>query len=138
VRRFYPFGPFLGARVKDDFDWKGYKLDKGTLVLMDIYGTNRDLRSWTDPDKFMPERFKDWKGNAFNFIPQGGGEQHNGHRCAGEWVTLEVLRISLEYLTKEIQYKVPEQDLNFSLVRMPTLPRSRFVLTDIKKVIDLV
>jgi fatty-acid peroxygenase len=132
VRRFYPFGPFLGARVKEDFDWKGYMLEKGVLVLLDIYGTNRDHRSWNNPDQFDPERFKNWQGNDFNFIPQGGGDQHNGHRCAGEWITLEVLRISLRYLNAIVEYKVPEQNLSFSMVRMPTLPKSRFVITDVR------
>ena len=33
VRRFYPFAPFLGARVRSDFTWQGYPFRKGTLVL---------------------------------------------------------------------------------------------------------
>ena len=37
VRRFYPFTPFIGAKVRKNFAWKGYFLKKETLVLLDIY-----------------------------------------------------------------------------------------------------
>ncbi|RKJ53572.1 cytochrome P450, partial [Butyricicoccus sp. 1XD8-22] len=42
VRRFYPFFPFVAARVNRDFTWKDYKIKKDTLALLDLYGTNHD------------------------------------------------------------------------------------------------
>lgn len=133
VRRYYPFGPFLGARVRKNFKWNGHKFKKGTLVLLDIYGTNHDPDLWKDPDIFMPDRFKDWEGSPFDFIPQGGGDYNIGHRCAGEWITIEVMKVSLEFLVNRIDYEVPKQDLNFSLARMPSIPKSRFVISDVKR-----
>lgn len=132
VRRFYPFGPFLGARVRNDFDWHQHNFKKGTLVLLDIYGTNRHPGLWERPNEFRPERFNDWEGSPFDFIPQGGGDYDIGHRCAGEWVTIKVMRESLDFLTKQIDYHVPDQDLNFSLVRMPTNLNSRFVISHVR------
>ena len=44
VRRYYPFTPFLGNRVKQDFTWRGCHFKKDTLVLLDIYGMNHDSR----------------------------------------------------------------------------------------------
>src|SRR5699024_1594863 len=119
VRRFYPFTPFLGARVHSDFTWKNHRFKKGTLVLLDVYGANHNPKIWKDPGKFNPERFSDWEGTPFNFIPQGGGEYSLGHRCAGERVTIEMMRASLVFLTERMEYDVPKQDLHFSLVRMP-------------------
>lgn len=133
IRRFYPFGPFTGARVRKDFTWKGYKFKQGTLVLLDIYGTNHNPDLWEDPDTFLPERFTDWEGSPFDFIPQGGGEYDIGHRCAGEWVTIEAMKTSLEFLTQRITYEVPPQDLSYSMVRMPTIPRSRFVIQHVRR-----
>lgn len=133
VRRFYPFGPFLGARVRQDFTWKQCHFHKGQLVLLDIYGTNHDPRLWDKPDDFRPERFKDWQGSPFDFIPQGGGDHVKGHRCAGEWVTIEIMKASIAFLVNQIDYKVPSQDLSYSLVRMPTLPNSRFVISHVKQ-----
>jgi fatty-acid peroxygenase len=132
VRRYYPFGPFLGARVKKDFIWKEAEFKEGMLVLLDIYGTNHDPRIWKKPHEFNPERFSNWDGNLFNFIPQGGGDPASGHRCPGEGITIEVMKATLRFLVKDITYNVPEQDLKYSLVRMPTLPESGFKMNEIQ------
>ncbi|ALC91240.1 cytochrome [Bacillus sp. FJAT-18017] len=134
VRRFYPFGPFLGARARKDFTWKNYHFTEGQLVLLDIYGTNHDYRLWEFPKDFLPERFRDWDGNLYSFIPQGGGDPARGHRCPGEGVTVEVMKVAVDFLVNEIQYEVPEeQDLSYSLVRMPSRPESGFIITNVRK-----
>lgn len=133
IRRYYPFGPFLGARVRSNFNWNGHLFQKGTLVLLDIYGTNHDPNLWQNPYTFSPKRFTEWEGSPFDFIPQGGGDYYIGHRCAGEWITVEVMKVSLDFLTNQVAYNVPEQNLNMSLVRMPPIPKSRVVLADIKE-----
>ena len=134
IRRFYPFGPFLGAHVRDGFEWQGFKFKKGTLTLLDIYGTNRDPAIWDFPDQFNPDRFLEWSGSPFDFIPQGGGDHYFGHRCAGEWITIEMAKMALLFFVKNMTYKVPDQDLSFDLSRMPTKPKSRFIITEIKSV----
>lgn len=133
VRRFYPFGPFLGAKVREDFTWEDYEFQKGKLVLLDIYGTNHSPELWESPGTFQPERFKDWEGSPFDFIPQGGGGYDMGHRCAGEWITIEGMKTSLEFLTKRVDYEVPKQDLSYSMVRMPTIPKSRFIIRNVRR-----
>ena len=133
VRRFYPFAPFIGARVKKDFTWKQAKFKEGMLVLLDMFGTNHDTRLWNDPDIFWPDRFKEWNGSLFNFIPQGGGDPAKGHRCPGEGITIEVMKASLEFLVNGIEYEVPVQDLSYSYVKMPTLPDSGFKMRNIRK-----
>lgn len=133
VRRFYPFGPVLGARVRKEFVLNGYEFKKGMLVLLDMYGTNHDSRIWEKPYEFNPERFKGWKGSSFDFIPQGGGDPNKTHRCPGEGITVEVMKTSLDFLMKRIYFEVPEQDLSYSLAKMPTLPESGFIMSNIKR-----
>lgn len=133
VKRFYPFGPFLGAKVKNDFNWRQFEFEKGMLVILDIYGTNHDSEIWERPFDFWPERFKEWDGSLFNFIPQGGGHASKGHRCPGEGITNEIMKASIDLLINKIEYEVPKQDLNFSLTKMPTLPESGFVMNKIKR-----
>jgi fatty-acid peroxygenase len=134
VRRYYPFGPFLGARVRKDFTWKDCDFKEGMLVLLDMYGTNHDSKIWDSPDEFRAERFKDWQGSLFDFIPQGGGDPAKGHRCPGEGITIEVMKTSLDFLVNKIKYDVPKQDLNYSLAQMPTRPESGFVMSGIQRV----
>ncbi|WP_337018678.1 cytochrome P450 [Oceanobacillus massiliensis] len=133
VRRFYPFFPFVVALVKKDFTWKGYKFEEGTLTLLDIYGTNHDPEIWVNPDVFRPDRFHKWEGSPFSFIPQGGGDYFMGHRCAGEWATIEVMKVSLDYLANRMEYEVPNQDLSYSMVRVPSIPHSKVVIKDVKR-----
>ncbi|WAH39214.1 cytochrome P450 [Alicyclobacillus dauci] len=133
VRRFYPFGPFVGARVRKDFVWNECEFEQGMLVILDMYGTNHDSRLWQNPNEFRPERFKEWKGSLFDFIPQGGGDPATGHRCPGEGITVEVMKATLKFLVEKIQFDVPPQDLTYSLTRMPTFPESGFVMTNVRR-----
>ncbi len=133
VRRFYPFGPFLGAKVRKHFYWKQCEFKEGTLVLLDIYGTNHDAKLWDHPYEFRPERFLKWNGGLFNFIPQGGGDSRTGHRCPGEGITVKAMETSLHFLLHAFEYDVPKQDLSYSLAKMPTLPCSGFIMSNIKR-----
>jgi fatty-acid peroxygenase len=131
VRRFYPFTPFLGALVRQPFEWKNYRFTPGLLVLLDVHGTNHDPRLWEAPAEFRPERFRHWNGSPYNFIPHGGGPLI-GHRCPGEWITMHNVVLALHFLTRAITYEVPPQDLRFDMTRMPTYPRSRFQMQNIR------
>ncbi|WP_394218772.1 cytochrome P450 [Halobacillus trueperi] len=107
TRRYYPFFPFVVARVDHEFEWRGASFEEGTLTLLDLYGTNHHPDLWNDPDSFRPDRFRDWSGSPFQFIPQGGGEYETGHRCAGEWITLRMLDESLRVLTQNMDFHFP-------------------------------
>lgn len=132
VRRFYPFFPFTGAKVKKDFEWRGMHFKEGTLALLDLYGTNHDPHLWENPDLFQPERFEEWDKSPFDFIPQGGGDYHNGHRCAGEWITIGLMKVSVDFLVNRLSYEVPEQDISFSMTSMPSMPKSGFIMRNIQ------
>jgi len=133
VRRFYPFFPFVGGRVLVPFEWREHHFAEGAWVLLDLYGTNHDGRVWKDPDRFDPDRFRRWSGNAFDFIPQGGGDFLANHRCPGEWITIALMKRALCLLTEGMRYTVPEQDLQVDLARMPALPRSGFVIAEVRR-----
>jgi fatty-acid peroxygenase len=133
VRRYYPFTPFLGARVHKDFAWNQYDFKKGMLVMLDVYGMNHDSLIWNYPDEFRPERFMEQKDRTFCFIPQGGGDPKKGHRCPGEGITIEIMKASLDFLVNKVDFEVPEQDLSYSISRIPTLPKSGFIIKNIRK-----
>lgn len=133
VRRYYPFTPSLGAKAKKDFTLNGYEIKKDMLVILDVYGTDHDPKIWEKPDEFHPERFKEWKGSLFGFIPQGGGDPYETHRCPGDGITVEIMKASLDFLINKIEYEVPEQDLSYNLARIPSLPEDGFVMSNIKQ-----
>ncbi|ARF17372.1 cytochrome P450 [Sporosarcina ureae] len=133
VRRLYPFFPFNAARVKEDFKWEGYAFKKGTLTMLDFYGTNHDPSLWNNPEVFDPTRFEDEPITPYNLIPQGGGEFILNHRCAGEWLTIEVMKVSLDYFANRMTFDVPKQDLSYSLVNIPSIPKSKIILKNVKR-----
>ena len=132
VRRFYPFFPAVGGRVRQEFEWRGHRFSRGDWVLLDLYGTNHDPRVWSDPEAFRPERFTAWEGGPYNFIPQGGGRYDDGHRCPGEAATIEVMKTAVGVLTASMAYDVPRQDLRIRMSSIPALPASGFVIDNVR------
>ncbi|BAB05476.1 cytochrome P450 [Halalkalibacterium halodurans] len=133
VRRYYPFAPLIGAKVRKSFTWKGVRFKKGRLVFLDMYGTNHDPKLWDEPDAFRPERFQERKDSLYDFIPQGGGDPTKGHRCPGEGITVEVMKTTMDFLVNDIDYDVPDQDISYSLSRMPTRPESGYIMANIER-----
>ncbi|MFG2998535.1 cytochrome P450 [Streptomyces sp. NPDC048340] len=127
VRRFYPFAPFLGALAAHDLEWQGTVLPEGGLVLLDLYGHDHDPELWPQPYHFDPLRFLGREPTADAIIPQGGGDARTGHRCPGEDISVSVLTALVTALAR-LECEVPDQDLRIPLRRMPTRPRSGFVV----------
>lgn len=134
VRRFYPFFPVVGGRVREPFEWGGHSFEADDWVLLDLYGTNHDRRAWADPDRFDPDRFRDRVVSPWELIPQGAGEHARDHRCPGEWATIDLTGMAVRLLCEAMEYEVPEQDLQIDLSSMPALPASGLVLRNVRAV----
>jgi fatty-acid peroxygenase len=130
VRRTSPFFPFVGAVATRDIHWRDYHFPKGQWLLLDLYGTIRDARSFAEPDVFRPERNLSWKDQDWTFIPQGAGPATTTHRCPGEQITVEIIKDSVRLLSA-MRYGVPSQDFTVKKNRIPALPESGFVMTGI-------
>jgi fatty-acid peroxygenase len=131
VRRFYPFAPFVGGQAVTDLTWRGEPIPAGAMVLLDVYGQNHDAELWADPYVFSPQRFLDRPPHPDELIPQGGGDRATGHRCAGEDVTIALIQ-ALATRLAGLDHTVPEQDLTIPLSRVPTRPRSGFVISGVR------
>lgn len=128
VRRFYPFFPFVGGISTEPMEWREHIFPRGTRFLLDLYGTNHDSRTWSDPQRFEPERFANWQGDNYSLIPQGGGHYHQHHRCAGEQLTLELMKMLILLMIRDVNYQVIHLDYSVNLSRMPALPRQPFTI----------
>jgi fatty-acid peroxygenase len=128
VRRLYPFVPVLAAKAREAQDVLGIRVPRGGLIVLDVHGTDHDPAHWPDPDRFDPDRFLGAPVDPDTLVPQGGGDVATGHRCPGEGVTLTMLAVAVRALAR-LPHTVPPQDLGYDITRVPTLPRSRVVLT---------
>ncbi|TNC74774.1 cytochrome P450 [Rubellimicrobium roseum] len=132
VRRLTPFIPMIGGRALRDFEWKDFHFSKGDWVLIDLFGTDRDPRLWDDPDGFRPERFLDRIPGPYDLIPQGAGDHATTHRCPGEWIAQELTKMGAQMLAS-LDYQVPSQDLSVDLSRIPAIPRSGFLIGQVRQ-----
>ncbi|WP_173923517.1 cytochrome P450 [Agromyces sp. Marseille-P2726] len=129
VRRRYPFFPIIAGTVQRAFTWRGRAFRPGEWVILDLYATNHDVRSWSAPARFLPRRFEGWNGDPNTLIPQGGGDLATGHRCPGEAATIALTARFARRIAADDPFSVPKQDLRISLRRIPALPQDRFRVT---------
>jgi len=132
VRRYYPFFPAVIARAHHDFEWEGYRFRQGQRVMLSLHDTNHDPRAWEAPEQFRPERFRGWNRSPYNFVPQGGGDHWVNHRCPGEAITGEVMKVAVEFLACRLAFEVPEQRLDIDCSRLPALPRDGFIIRNVR------
>lgn len=127
VRRVYAFFPMIAAFVREDFDWQGYRFEKGTRVLLDLFGTNRDPAHWKEPPSFDPARFGRCPMSTA-VISQGGGE-YSYHRCPGEPLTLMLMQTTFIHLCRDLDWRANTEEVDFK--RLPMLPRAAVMMSNI-------
>lgn len=132
VRRYYPFFPFTVARTREEFEWKGIIFSEDTLILFDLYRMNHDPGEWSEPESFLPERFMEWQHTPFDFVPKEEAYGF-GHRCVGEYLTVGMMKATLDFLVNDLEYEVPEQDFSFKFDDLPAVPNDRLKISNIKK-----
>jgi cytochrome P450 len=74
--RLYPPAPALGREALTDFEIGGYRVAKGTDILVSQWVMHRDSRYFADPDAFHPDRWADGLANRiprYAYFPFGGG-----------------------------------------------------------------
>lgn len=134
LRRYYPFFPMVPAISKKEVEIDGYRIPQDSWVVLDLYGTNHDSRSFKDADDFKVDRFVGRTkqisyDEEYEMIAQGGGDFRTMHRCAGEWITLHTLRVFSQQLVNDYRFSVPEQDWTVPMNQFPTYPVSKVVLS---------
>jgi cytochrome P450 len=82
--RLYPPAWGIGRKALADFEIGDSRLPAGTNVFMTQWITHRDARFFPEPERFMPERWKDEPArfgslSRFAYFPFGGGPR----KCMG-------------------------------------------------------
>jgi flavonoid 3'-monooxygenase len=96
--RLHPSTPLsLPRMAADDCEIDGYRIPKGSTLLVNVWAIARDPDQWSNPLEFRPERFLpgsekasvDVKGNDFEVIPFGAGRRI----CAGMSLGLRMVHL---------------------------------------------
>ena len=82
--RLFPPAWAIGRLAIEEHEFGGYKIPKGSLVLVSPYVTQRDARFWENADEFIPERWETQSikeaGQKFIYFPFSRGIRS----CIGE------------------------------------------------------
>lgn len=125
IRRTSPFVPMLPAWATDDVELDGETVTEGSRIVLDILGTDTDAASWNRPGDFMPDRFvgvDDYEA-VETFIPHGGGDPRDGHRCPGEKLAIAGLAAAVAAMS-DPRVEILDEGLDVNLRRLPTMPAS--------------
>ncbi|KAL2892861.1 Cytochrome P450 83B1 [Bienertia sinuspersici] len=106
--RLHPASPLLIPReTVRESTINGYDILPNTLVFVNAWAIGRDHKSWTDPQKFMPERFLetsiDFKGYDFELIPFGSGRR----MCPGLNLGVANMELALANLLYSFDWELP-------------------------------
>lgn len=102
--RLFPPSPIISRQNKRPVELAGETLPIGTNFVMSQYIAHRDARFWTEPERFLPERFLDEAREPppYSYFPFSLGPR----RCIGEELALSEGVIILKTLFKRFEVEI--------------------------------
>lgn len=92
--RMYPAGPLLVPHESsEETTVGGYRVPRGTMLLVNLWAIHNDPKLWDEPRKFKPERFEGLEGvrDGYKMMPFGSGRRS----CPGEGLAVRMVALSL-------------------------------------------
>ncbi|KAF9622002.1 hypothetical protein IFM89_029222 [Coptis chinensis] len=102
--RLFPAGPLLVPHSSsEECTIGGYKIPRGTMLLVNAYAIHRDPKLWEEPNSFKPERFTGVQGEreGFKFIPFGLGRR----ACPGAGLGVKSVSLVVGTLIQCFEWK---------------------------------
>uniref|UniRef100_A0A8R7QLI3 Cytochrome P450 81D1 n=1 Tax=Triticum urartu TaxID=4572 RepID=A0A8R7QLI3_TRIUA len=102
--RLCPVGPLIPAHeAMEDCTVGGFRVPRGTMILVNSWAINRDADLWDSPTEFMPERFLD-TAKPTPMMPFGFGRR----RCPAEGLAMRLLGLTLATLVQCLEWDAGE------------------------------
>lgn len=114
--RLYPVAFSIWRKAKVDFITHGYLIPKGKSLCISLFNLHRNPECWTDPEKFLPERFLDGESKRPKhcFMPFGWGNR----KCIGDHYAIMVVFLSIIKTLQKFKVKVLKQPLEVKRAAM--------------------
>lgn len=81
--RIYPPVWAIARTAAEEYEWRGFRVPRGSVLLAPNWVLHRDPRFWPDPEAFQPDRFLDSSKETrprFAYFPFAAGSR----QCIGE------------------------------------------------------
>nr|GLL26069.1 cytochrome P450 CYP736A12-like [Ipomoea trifida] len=110
--RLHPVVPLLLPHIAmDDCVVDGFHVPKNTRVMVNVWAIGRDPNVWSNPEKFIPERFSksrvEYRGRNFELIPFGSGRRS----CPGLQLGITVVQLVVAQLVHCFDWTLPNKML---------------------------
>ncbi|KAM0903017.1 hypothetical protein ACQ4PT_018839 [Festuca glaucescens] len=107
--RFCPVGPLIPAHeAMEDCTVGGFRVRRGTMILVNAWAINRDANLWDSPEEFRPERFLDaGAAAAAPMLPFGLGRR----RCPAEGLAMRLLGSTVAALVQCFEWDAGAVDM---------------------------
>jgi cytochrome P450 len=106
--RRYPPLPIIPRVATRDFDWSGYTIRAGAMVVVSPIHSHHMSEWWTDPFRFDPERFcperAEDQRHSHSWIPFGAGP----HVCLGKRFAEIQIRSVMHQMLLRWRWSVPD------------------------------
>ncbi len=133
IRRVSPVVHVFFGKARETFTFAGHQVPRGWMVLFGIRSSHLRPEVYPQPERFDPDRFSPSRNEAGRhphaFVPNGAGDAHTGHKCAGyEYAPLLLQVFLTELLRGGYRWSfTPGQDLSLDYATIPPSPRGGLV-----------
>ncbi|KAL7616068.1 hypothetical protein Lser_V15G00896 [Lactuca serriola] len=137
TQRLYPAGPLLVPHESsEECIVGGYKIPRGTMLLVNQWAIHHDPNIWADPERFDPERFEGVEGtrDGFKLMPFGSGRRS----CPGEGLAIRVMGSTLGLLIQCFEWeRMSEKMVDMSEGLGLTLPKAEPLVAKCKPRLEM-
>jgi cytochrome P450 len=128
LRRLSPVVHVFFGKARETFDFAGHRIPRGWMVLWGIRSSHLRAEIYPAPEIFDPERFSPGRheqdGHQYAFVPNGAGDAHRAHKCAGFEFAPLFLQVFLVELVRGYTWSfTPGQDRSLDYGQVPPAPR---------------
>nr|CAB3448987.1 unnamed protein product [Digitaria exilis] len=109
--RLYAVVPLVPNKVEETVEIQGHIIPKGSNVIVNLWAIQHNAKVWTDPFKFIPERFLQCKEfnyqgtEDFEFMPFSAGKR----LCLGLPLATRMLPALLGSLLHHFEWTLPKE-----------------------------
>ncbi len=102
--RLHPIAPGFLRRVVRPLRFRGYELPAGVSVVASMQLVHRDPTVWSEPERFVPERFLTHRPEHYEYFPFGGGIR----TCIGMAFGLFEMKIVLATILRRVRLELEQ------------------------------
>jgi cytochrome P450 len=98
--RLHPVVPIVPRRAMKPLSFRGHAIEAGQSIALATTLLHRHPETWSEPGRFVPERFLSRKFSPFEYAPFGGGAR----RCIGAAFGAYQMRIVLGAILSRVSF----------------------------------